>query len=511
MSTPIRLDADVSRVPLHGLASTRQREGAALATVADGALLARAGAALFRLALAVAPHVRDVVVHAGPGHNGGDGLDAAARLAATGRRVTACLHGDAARRPRDATAAFERARSAGVRVVDGCDPAAPAGLVLDALLGIGARASDDAGAPVLAHVADIARRRAHGAIVLAVDVPSGLDGERGQPVLPQAVAADHTLTFLTAKPGLFTGRGREHAGSVWWDDLGVGAGGPADAPDAWLIGRGALPAVRRTASAHKGSQGDVVVVGGVAGMAGAARLAARAALVAGAGRVWIDAVRAPSATDAPVDPAWPELMARHGWWQGAPATLRDTTVTCGCGGGEAVAAALPSLLAHVPRLVLDADALNAVARDPVLLQRIAARAAHGLATVLTPHPLEAARLLGAGTGAVQHDRLAAARVLAARANCTVVLKGSGSVVAAPATTPVVAATGNASLATAGTGDVLAGWLAGRWQAGRDAFDVAIQAVVEHGAAALDDDAGGTTAPLPASRLVERLWRLSQRA
>jgi len=196
---------------------------------------------------------------------------------------------------------------------------------------------------------------------------------------------------------------------------------------------------------------------------------------------------------------------RVGWWQGGGEAIERSTVVCGCGGGDAVRAALPRLIALAARLVLDADALNAIAADPALQTMTIARAARSRATILTPHPLEAARLLGATTGQVQVDRLGAARALAERFGAVVVLKGSGSVIAAPGELPRINATGNASLATGGTGDVLAGWIGGRWLPAASAFDVATQGVVEHGAAAEPDRPGA----LRAADLVERLYRRSR--
>jgi len=149
---------------------------------------------------------------------------------------------------------------------------------------------------------------------------------------------------------------------------------------------------------------------------------------------------------------------------------------------------------------VDADALNAVAVDTALRTALAARAGRDRATILTPHPLEAARLLGTTTQAVQADRLGAATAIADRYRATVVLKGSGSIVATPGATPRISACGNASLATAGTGDVLAGWIGGRWRPGGSAFDTATLGVVEHGAAAEPGRAGA----LRAADLIERL-------
>jgi len=177
-----------------------------------------------------------------------------------------------------------------------------------------------------------------------------------------------------------------------------------------------------------------------------------------------------------------------------------STVVCGCGGGHTVALVLP-------RLVLDADALNAIAAESDLRALLGDRARRGAATVLTPHPLEAARLLGTTSAAVQADRLAAARALAERDGCVVVLKGSGTVVAAPGGAPFVNPTGNAALATAGTGDVLAGWRGGLWaqrqRASVQALDVALAAVYVHGAAVHR----ARVSPLRAADLIELMLAL----
>jgi hydroxyethylthiazole kinase-like uncharacterized protein yjeF len=188
--------------------------------------------------------------------------------------------------------------------------------------------------------------------------------------------------------------------------------------------------------------------------------------------------------------------------------LAQSTAVCGCGGGDAVHAALPPLLSHAARLVLDADALNALAADPALSPLLLARAGRGLATLLTPHPLEAARLLHTSSAAVQHDRLAAARQLSADTGATVLLKGSGTVIAAPDGRLLINPTGNAALATAGTGDVLAGWAAGLWaqQPEAAAADIAAAAAWQHGRAADRHALSVGSGPLRAADLIEALAR-----
>jgi ADP-dependent NAD(P)H-hydrate dehydratase / NAD(P)H-hydrate epimerase len=501
-----RIDSGVGRLALHGIAATRSHEAAALAAVPAFTLMARAGAAVARLALALAPHARTILVFAGPGNNGGDGIEAATRLLAIGKRATVVLVGDAARLAGDAARALARARAAGVEVrtfgAADSDEIVP-GLVIDALLGIGAsRAPEGAIAAAIGRIAGLAAR---GARVLAVDVPTGLDADRGQPLGTRCVVAADTVTMLTAKPGLFTAAGRDHAGQVWLARLAVAA--DEGRTDAWLVGRAdpSCAAGPRRHAAHKGSFGDVAVVGGAAGMAGAAWLAARAAHAAGAGRVFVDVLDDAGSAGA-LDPGRPELMSRRGWWNGPLATVASATVVCGCGGGDAVRAALPRLLSAVPRLVVDADGLNAIAGDAALQALTAARAGRAWATIVTPHPLEAARLLGSDSATVQGDRLRAARELAARYRAVVVLKGSGTVIAADGEAARINLTGNASLASAGTGDVLAGWIGGRWAGSpAPAFDVATRAVIEHGAAAEPEAPGA----LRAADLIEALYRRSR--
>jgi len=477
---------------LFDIAHTRTLEQRAAGSLPAHTLMARAGEAVARLALAIAPHAQRIWIAAGPGNNGGDGLEAASHLQRWGKQVAVSLIGDAAALPPDAHEALARAQAAGVRI-DGAITDPP-DLAIDALLGMGASR-----APEGAVAAAIQRLNALPCPVLAIDLPSGLHADTGQPLGDACVRATHTLTMLTLKPGLFTAAGRDHAGVVWLDALGVDTA--ADAPQAWLSG--ARPGHSRRHAQHKGSFGDLAVVGGGPGMGGAALLAARAAHAAGAGRVFVSMLDAAATA---LDPLRPELMFRQGWTGSAPEVLGASTVVCGCGGGNAVRGPLPRLFSLAKRLVLDADALNALAGDAALWPLLRARTGRGLATVLTPHPLEAARLLACTTSEIQADRLHAAQELAARFASVIVLKGSGSVIAAPAQVPRINSTGNAALATAGTGDVLAGWLGGRWaQAGSGdeaatAFTVAVQAVAEHGAAAEPAPSGA----LLAGDLIERL-------
>ncbi len=272
---------------------------------------------------------------------------------------------------------------------------------------------------------------------------------------------------------------------------------------------------RRGQVANKGTFGDVHVAGGAAGMVGASLLAAHAASLAGAGRVLVHAHSSDAGGVLPVDVRHPELMLRPvAELQKAIRDNRKATVVAGCGGGDDVAAQLPGCLSNAHRLVLDADALNAVARDAGLRAQLRARGARGLPTILTPHPLEAARMLGSTAADVQADRFAAVRTLAADTGAVVVLKGSGTLVATPDGRVAINPSGDARLATAGTGDVLAGWIGGLWSAqpaagsvGDLAFDVARAAAWIHGRAC--DFTAGDRLPLVAGELAAHMARAAQ--
>jgi len=498
-----RIDPLLQSWPLFDVAASRAIEQAALAARPAHSLMRNAGEAVARLALAIAPHGQTIWVAAGPGNNGGDGLEAAMHLQQAGKQVAVTLHGDPKQLPADAADALARAQAAGVRITSGVNAERGSEeLVVDALLGLGA--SRPPQGEIAAAIERIAQARGE---VLAVDIPSGLHPATGQPLGRQAVIATHTLALLSLKPGLYTAAGRDHAGEVWLATLSVEA--PARQATAMLAGGPAVARqAARTHAQHKGSFGDVHVVGGAPSMTGAALLAARAALAAGAGRVYVNLLDGGSLTH---DIVRPELMFRPDWWQSGAETLAKGCVLCGCGGGEAVREALPALLVHASRLVLDADALNAIAADNTLQQQLAARQDRGQASILTPHPLEAARLMASTTHGIQADRLGAARALADRYRCVVVLKSSGSIIASPGAVSHVNPTGNASLATAGTGDVLGGWLAGLWAGARDelsstAHEAAVRAVFQHGLAA-ETRPGPAAHALRAADLIERLYRL----
>lgn len=573
-----------------GLATIRRLEGRWLDETAPGELMACAGAAVARVAMAMwknLPAHAPVILLVGPGNNGGDALVAGRILRRAGLAVWAAgMPGLDTTPPEaeDARAAWEAWRADGqvihgfeqvadwlwpdgdapdVDAPEGDDsdvpPAEPA-LIIDGLFGIGLAR------PLAGRVAGLVRMVNRARVpVLAIDVPSGLDADRGAPVgdaEAPVMQARQTVTMIADKPGLHTGAGLRHAGRVWvaplsdlpleaelgaleavdgpadageWRDLPTEAeaetdpddghnfddsgmdDADADAPcpadeDSFLhelpgvlltapLAAALLPA--RARDAHKGNGGDVLVVGGRLGMAGAARLAAQGAAGAGAGRVWIaveaedcpqtgatedagalrpeDDAEDVQAADAgvsemyasavaladeaddeadvpqdasskarqPVDPLHPEIM-RFVWDADValPGAAPVLVVGCGLGQDETAQQWLDHALSSQAPLVIDADALGLLTEPP-----------EAPCSILTPHPLEAARLLGVSVADVQADRPACARALAARFEAVAVLKGAGTVVAAPDGRLAINTSGHPVLATAGTGDVLAGTIA----------------------------------------------------
>ena len=511
--------------PLLTCSAIRSLEARGLAATPEGTLMARAADAVADACaslLRTLPARTPVLALAGPGNNGGDALLAALRLAERGWSVHAIAL--PAARPRAADAARARdAWDAGGRPLDGPDALerllADRPLVVDGCFGIGLAR------PLPEPVAAIARRVAElGLAVVAVDVPSGLDADRGAVVggaAATAFRADLTVTMIADKPGLHTGAGAALAGRVVVADLGLPSIGivpepfaaPADGPLPWgrLIdarSAAALLPPPRDRDAHKGRFGDVLVLAGEPAMRGAATLAALGAQAVGAGRIHVGIEGAA----VPADPGRPELMSRAIDPAAAPgeAALGPATalvVGCGLGRGTRARALIEAALAHPAALVLDADGLNGVAADGGLSARLAARAASGRPSVLTPHPLEAARLLGIQTADVQADRIGCAHRLAVATGACVVLKGAGTVVALPDGTWSVNASGGPILSVAGTGDVLAGTIAGLLAAGLPAALAAAGGAWLHGAAgdalAADPDWRGGVG-LPASRLADAI-------
>lgn len=409
-----------------------------------------------------------VAILCGPGNNGGDGFVVARLLRRAGYAVRLALLGDVANLKGDAALMAER-------WAGGVEPLAPtvldrADVVVDALFGAGlARPLDGVAAEI---IAEIARRRLP---VIAVDVPSGVDGDTGAVLgsAPQAVA---TITFFRKKPGHLLLPGRLLCGAVVVADIGIPAAvleevEPPLAENGPALWRDRFPWPR--ADGHKYARGHVVVVGGAA-MTGAARLAARAARRVGAGLATIAAPAEALAIHGAGDPG--TIVASLDDYAGLLADGRKNALVLGPGGGaggalrERVLAALKAGKA----MVLDADALTSFADSPRELFK-----ALSASVVLTPHDGEFARLFGTSEG----SRLERARQAAKRAGAVVLLKGADTVVAHPDGRAVINANAPPWLATAGSGDVLAGLIGGLLAAGMDGFDAAACGAWLHGAAA----------------------------
>lgn len=530
------------RPSFHGLyhvAGIREAEARLQEGLEPAELMGRAAAAVADEAarwLRDLPPLAEVALLVGPGNNGGDALLAGLALARQGYRVRAWgvdAIVDTPPRARDAAIAHARWRprpiaplsdfhaacdaheaheaEAGTHAID---PPYPAGLlIIDGLFGIGL--TRPLGPPFAALFATLQRLRRCGCRLLAIDVPSGLDadtgalpgqagqaGPAGKEVLGPPLAADVTVTMIGDKPGLRTGLGREVAGRIRLATLQVGPEDPRPAPDGYLIdaatARRWLPA--RAIDSHKGSHGDLLIIGGRDGMQGAARLAARGAIAAGAGKVSIAVASAAERAAGPADPTRPETMT---WAWRDDGLARFDVVIAGCGLGFApqVGRWLARALTHRGPLVLDADALSWLAREARLAGRLRQRNA-GM-TVLTPHPLEAARLLGCDAATVQHDRIAAALTLARQTGSIVVIKGSGTIIADPDGHWAMNDSGGPVLATAGTGDLLAG-IIGALAARLEPARAACLGVWLHGAAG--DKQARLTGPVgtPAAVFAERL-------
>jgi hydroxyethylthiazole kinase-like uncharacterized protein yjeF len=445
------------------------------ARFADLGLMGRAGAAAANVAVDMLKNrPGPVVVLAGPGNNGGDGFVLARLLRAGFHDVSVVFDAEAARLPRDAAAAHAEFVAAGGSIVAAPPPVRPA-LVVDALFGLGFSR------PLPGPVQDLVRwANAEPAPTLSLDIPTGLRADTGIATAP-AIRADATATFLALKPGLLTAEGPDLAGSVSVHSLGVDLHSAVAAQGhmlEWPALAAALPEafLRRLRASHKGTFGTLGIVGGAAGMTGAALLAGRAALRTGAGKVRIGFVAdaAPS-----YDPAVPELMLGNA--RALLGTHADAWVVgCGLGTSDAARDALARAIGADVPLILDADALNILGEDPALRRMVRSRDA---ATIATPHPAEAARLLGSSVADVQHDRIEAAFAIARELRCHVALKGVGTVIAHPDQHWDINATGNPALSFAGSGDVLAGIIGACIVQHRDAALATRLAVCLHGAAA----------------------------
>jgi hydroxyethylthiazole kinase-like uncharacterized protein yjeF len=386
-------------------------------------------------------------------------------------KVDVVYTGEFSKLPPDAKAAFDAWHQVGGSTLTEIPAHRNWDLIIDGMFGIGLQRDLEG-----AHAATVGAINRLACRVLALDVPSGVDSDTGR-VLGCAVRADHTATFMGLKPGLLTLDGPDHCGEIHLCTLDVNPPAARSGQGA-IIGNDVMRSVLppRRANTHKGDYGSVGIVGGASGMAGAAVLAGRAALQLGAGRVYIGLL---GEQGFGYDPVQPELMLR-------PATevlrldhLNAFAIGPGLGQSPDAHRLLSAALGLNRALVLDADALNLLAADQALEHLTVARAAP---TLLTPHPAEAARLLGSDTAGVQADRLAAACEMAARFRSSVVLKGAGSICAFANGSWFINTTGNPGMASAGMGDVLTGFLAALLAQGAEADRALLAGVHLHGSA-----------------------------
>ncbi|NNM82320.1 MAG: NAD(P)H-hydrate dehydratase [Burkholderiales bacterium] len=425
-------------------------------------LMERAGRSAATLVLERIPSGR-ILVLAGPGNNGGDAFVVARHLKSMGCRIDLVFASDPSRLPADA----KSAHLAWIESGGTCLASIPQGkwdAVIDGLFGIGLKR--DVEEPYAGFIAAV---NAQSLPVFALDVPSGICSDTGR-IRGIAVRASHTITFIAFKPGLLTSDGIDCCGTLHLEDLGL-----TSVAEEFAQGFLISPEVvaqsfpLRPRNSHKGCFGSVAVLGGE--MPGAAILAARAALKLGAGKVYL--------CSAGSDCSQPEIMVRDAF---AIASGDNAILVVGPGLGKSIQARdlVEVALRSASPLVIDADALNLIAGEPVLQELLCSRHAP---SILTPHPLEAARLCACSTQEIQKDRVASARLISERFGCPVMLKGAGSVCAVPGGAFAINASGNPGLAAAGMGDVLSGMIGAYLAQGLDAERALLCAVHLHGEAA----------------------------
>lgn len=444
-------------------------------------LMKRAGAAAAELIMKrledAGVEQRRVTLLVGPGNNGGDALACACELREKGAVVNVVLPGG--RRPTSALALaqLERWTQAGGTTYDDPYMTEKADCVVDGLFGTGLAK------PITGDYLDaVLWFNERQALKVSLDIPSGLNPVTGHWTGSYpGCSADVTITFLCVKSGLYMCEGADAAGEIVLNELDVSV--PLSPLS--VIGTDEFPRVLRprVKNSHKGDYGSVAVIGGTDGMIGASILAARAALISGAGRVTLEC----RAEHAPhVDMVYPEIM-----FATKPVNLEDfDAIVLGCGLGtsaEAKARVIEALNCQKP-LILDADALNIIAADIKLQDMVLARRAP---TVLTPHPGEAARLLRRDTAGVTADRVAACRELAVQTGAIVVLKGAGTVISMRSSRTWINPTGSPMLSTGGSGDVLAGMIGAMFAQGYDMVESVLAAVYFHGLSAEGLEAGFT--------------------
>ncbi|WP_017347406.1 bifunctional ADP-dependent NAD(P)H-hydrate dehydratase/NAD(P)H-hydrate epimerase [Pantoea sp. A4] len=478
--------------PAQALRLLEQQGADALGITLDELML-RAGQAAYEHARAAWPVARHWLILCGHGNNGGDGYVVARLAQAAGICVTVIACESSKPLPDEAQRAQEAWLDAG-GVLHSTQKAWPeqVDLIVDALLGTGLNRPV---AEPYAHLITLANL--HPAAVFSLDMPSGLSADYGT-AFGEAICAAQTLSFIVLKAGQLTAKARDYTGQLFCHDLGLsaflsGQSAPIRRYDASVLSHWLPP---RKPSSHKGSHGRLLVVGGDNGTAGAIRMTGEAALRAGAGLVRIlthaDNVQ-------PILTARPELMVdvlSQSTLESALEWAEVIVTGPGLGQREWGQQALEQVKKCNKPMLWDADALNLLAISPEKRQN----------RVITPHPGEAARLLGISTQEVESDRFQALQKLVQRYGGIVVLKGAGTLIADESGGQAIADVGNAGMASGGMGDVLSGIIAAFIGQHLSLYDAACAGCVAHGAAADAVAAQRGTRGMLATDLFETLWQ-----
>lgn len=464
-------------IPILSTSQIREVERVALEQPNTPSLMEQAGLAAATIAQEKMLTCADqrILVLAGPGNNGGDALVAARHLKLWGYHVTVIFTGSESKFSSEAKEALEKWLAVNGTIAQHIPTTQQWDIIIDGLFGIGLSATRPLNEDYQALISTINQM---GLPILSLDVPSGLDADTGN-IAGAIIKATITATFIGLKPGLLTHDGCNYSGRIILCNLGLNPTTLVES-HSWVLNftfiQSHLPAPRQMNS-HKGTYGSVGVIGGAAGMVGAALLAGSAALKLGAGRVYIGLIANESVY---VDVKQPELMLHP---------IDDlyeldhiNTLIVGPGLGTELAACIyleKALRRSIP-IILDADALNLIARYPELQEILSNRSS---STTLTPHVAEAARLLQIDITAVQANRIKATESLIKKFNCAIVLKGAGSICGFPSGNVYLNTTGNPGLSSAGTGDILSGMIAALIAQNLKPENALLLAVYLHGASA----------------------------
>jgi hydroxyethylthiazole kinase-like uncharacterized protein yjeF len=479
---------------LYSAAQVRALDASLIAGGTPGfELMQRAARATWRALVRHWPSANELSVVAGHGNNAGDGYLVAVLARRAGWHVRVLAVGDPQRLQGDAALAHAEAVSEGVAIQAWGAQSELRGIVLDALLGTGL--TGEVRAPYAGAIAAI---NGSGLPVAAVDIPSGLCADTGR-ILGAAVRADLTVTFIGLKLGLFTGAAADVVGELVFNDLQASAESfNGVAISARRLTASSLPRLAgRAPTSHKGKFGHVLLIGGDRGFGGAILLSAQSALRSGAGMVSV-ATRSEHVPAALARIPEAMVLGTSSANQLMELLQKVSVLVVGPGLGQASwGRSLLSAAAKAPLpQVWDADALNLLAAEHVSLPKDC---------VITPHPGEAARLLGMSTAQVQADRPAAAHALSKKYTAVVILKGAGSLIASPDGRLAVCHQGHPAMATAGLGDVLAGLVGALLAQGMEAFDAACLAVWLHANAGAQEGKSGRG--LAASDLIPAIRQL----